>query len=65
MVERKRLVAQDGAAFDLLGESVAVDGDIVVLGASRAKVGGVLQQGAAYVFERHAGGVDNWGRSPS
>ena len=42
--------------------SVAIDGDTVVLGASRAKVGSVLQQGAVYVFERHAGGVDNWGQ---
>lgn len=62
--ERKRLVAQDGVAFDQLGGSaVAVDGDTVLLGASRAKVGNVLQQGAVYVFERNAGGPDNWGQS--
>lgn len=62
--ERKRLVAQDGVAFDQLGGSaVAVDGDTVLLGASRAKVGNVLQQGAVYVFERNAGGADNWGQT--
>ena len=56
-------MAADGAAFDQLGGSgVAVDGDTVFLGASRAKVGDVLQQGAVYVFERNAGGADAWGQ---
>jgi len=62
--ERKRLVAQDGVAFDQLGAtSVAVEDDTILLGASRAKVGNVLQQGAVYVFERHARGTDNWGQT--
>lgn len=57
-VERKRLVAQDGARFP---SSVAIDGDTVVLGFPYATVDGIAR-GAAYVFERHAGGVDNWGQ---
>ena len=61
-MERKRLVAQDGVAFDQLGGNVVIDGDTVVLSAFRARVGGVLQQGVAYVFERDAGGVGNWGQ---
>jgi hypothetical protein len=63
-VERKRLVALDGVAFDQLGGAgVAIEDDTIFLSASRAKVGNVLQQGAVYVFERHAGGTDNWGQT--
>lgn len=62
--ESKRLVASDREAFDQLGgSSVAIEGDTIFLGASRAKVGNALQQGAVYVFERNAGGPDNWGET--
>jgi hypothetical protein len=53
-VERKHLIAEDGVAFDEFASTVAIDGNTIVLGAFRADVGGVLQQGAAYVFERDA-----------
>jgi hypothetical protein len=62
-VERKRLIAEDGVAFDQLASTVAIDGNTIVLGAFRADVGSVLQQGVAYVFERDAGGTDNWGQA--
>jgi hypothetical protein len=48
-----RLTASDGAANDKLGNSVAVSGDTVVAGAPFA---GATKKGAAYVFEKPAGG---------
>jgi hypothetical protein len=47
-----RLIAPDGAASALFGGAVAVSGDTAIVGA--AKQGG---HGAAYVFERDAGGA--------
>ena len=52
--------AQGGASF---GQSVAVNGDTVVVGASGEDGASetLADRGAAYVFRRHEGGVDNWG----
>ena len=47
-----KLAASGGTAFDLLGTSVAIDGDTVVVGAPGATVDANLFQGAAYVFSR-------------
>jgi hypothetical protein len=58
--EVKKLVASDGETSDRLGQSVAVDGDTVLAGATHDADAGFVS-GAAYVFERDAGGVDNWG----
>lgn len=54
----KKLTADDGAAGDWFGLDVSVDGDIAVVGARYA----AGYQGAAYVFYRDQGGVDNWGQ---
>jgi hypothetical protein len=53
----KKLIASDGAQYDRFGESVSVSGDMAVVGAPG---GGNFRQGAAYVFSRNQGGVDNW-----
>ncbi|MFZ6029935.1 MAG: FG-GAP repeat protein [Chloroflexota bacterium] len=45
------LVVPDGVAFDRLGASVALDGDILVIGAAQADVGANLDQGVVYVFQ--------------
>ena len=49
-----KLTASDGAAGDWFGNSVAVDGDTVVIGANREDgddgSGGIVQSGSAYVF---------------
>ena len=58
--EAKKLVASDAANNDFFGGSVAIDGDVAVVGASWANAGGA-DRGAAYVFSRDQGGVDNWG----
>ena len=59
----KRIVADDGAAFDGFGFAVAVHGDIIVVSAVYAEVTpGVTNQGVAYVFARNQGGSNNWGQ---
>ena len=54
----KTLTAEDGAAFDQLGFSLALDGDTLVAGAAWKDI----LTGAAYVFQRGQGGTDNWGQ---
>lgn len=59
----KRIVADDGKAFDGFGFSVALHGDIIVVGAVYAEISpDETNQGAAYVFARNQGGPDNWGQ---
>ena len=58
--EVKKLTASDAEANDFFGISVAVSGDVAVVGASGEDGGGSLA-GAVYVFVRDQGGADNWG----
>ena len=58
--EVKKLVASDAAADDIFGITVAVDGDVAIVGADREDSGGT-NTGAAYLFSRDEGGADNWG----
>ena len=51
-----RLIASDGAGADTFGVQVAISGDTIVVGASRAEIGGKFNQGAAYVFVKPEGG---------
>ncbi|MBC7796849.1 MAG: hypothetical protein H7Z37_08255, partial [Pyrinomonadaceae bacterium] len=46
-----RLVASDAAANDLFGSSVAISGETIVIGATKAD-GASINSGAAYVFTR-------------
>jgi hypothetical protein len=50
MTQSKKLRASDGAAGDLLGNSVSVSGNTTVAGAPSAMIGSNSEQGAAYVF---------------
>jgi hypothetical protein len=50
--EQAKLLADDGAADDTFGDSVSIHGDTLIVGASRADVGGIVNVGAAYVFVR-------------
>ncbi len=58
--EVKKLLASDGEAYDHFGYSVDVCGDVIVVGAYYEETGG-SHAGAAYVYQRMQGGVDNWG----
>ncbi len=57
-----KLAASDKAASDQFGWSVSVAGDVAWVGACQANPGGVSDAGAAYVFERDAGGTNVWGQ---
>ena len=52
-VEVARLIVSDGGRSDRFGSAVAVDGDVVVVGAPFADG---FSRGAAYIFEKPAGG---------
>jgi hypothetical protein len=58
----KKLTGSDTAASDYFGYTVSVAGDVALVGASGADPEGLSSAGAAYVFERNAGGVDAWGQ---
>ena len=58
--EVTKLIASDAEAGDYFGTSVAVDGDIAIVGARFESAGG-FQAGAAYVFQRDQGGANAWG----
>jgi len=51
-IEQAKLTASDGAAEDAFGESVAIDGETMVVGAPYRTVDGHFGQGALYVFTR-------------
>ena len=56
-----KLTASDAWEDDQFGKGVAISGDIAIVGA-RLKGAGGSNTGAAYVFQRDDGGVDNWGQ---
>lgn len=60
--EVKKLVASDAEADDYFGRSVSISRDTVVVGAFGENNGG-SNAGAAYVFQTHQGGSDNWGQA--
>ena len=62
--ETIKLVATDGANNDEFGESVAVDGDTIVVGAHEHDADDVSDAGAAYVFTKPIDGWDT-GRATS
>ncbi len=54
-VEQAQLLASDGAEQNWFGYSIALDGDVAVVGAPLADIDGQTFQGAVYVFERSGG----------
>ncbi|MGH8092885.1 MAG: FG-GAP repeat protein [Chthoniobacterales bacterium] len=53
--EMQKITANDGAAFDNFGNSVAFDGKTMIVGAPDAAVNGNAGQGAAYIFTESGG----------
>ncbi|MEZ5347390.1 MAG: FG-GAP repeat protein [Pyrinomonadaceae bacterium] len=58
-INQAKLIAADGRRNDYFGQSVAIDGDTIVVGVPQADIGKDKDQGAVYVFERTG---DNWGK---
>ena len=56
MTQTAKLTASDGAADDYFGNSVAISGDTVVVGAYDDDIGSNTDQGSAYVFVKPANG---------
>lgn len=52
LVRQALLAASDGQEGERFGQGVALDGDMLVVGASQATVNGNERQGAAYVFQK-------------
>jgi len=53
---RQKLVAIDGRSDEFFGQSVALSGDTLLVGAPSADIGETFHQGAAYVFVRNGAG---------
>ena len=58
--ERIKLTASDAENYDYFGASVALSGDMAIVGADNEDQTGT-DSGAAYVFNRHHEGEDTWG----
>lgn len=54
----RKVTASDAATSDWFGHSVAISGDIVVIGAPYDE----NHAGSAYIFERNKNGADQWGQ---
>jgi len=52
--QRAKLIAKDGKAGDLFGCSVAISGDVIIVGAAGSAHG---NRGAAYIFTRDTAGL--------
>jgi len=62
--EVKRLVVDDGgSSSDEFGERVAIEGDVIVVGAPEYNNEGIGNTGGVFVFERDHGGIGTWGQS--
>lgn len=55
-VQAAKLTASDAMAYDNFGYSVAIDGDVVVVGANLDDHDGGVNSGSAYIFEKPDGG---------
>ena len=55
--QQAELTASDGVAGDLFGDSVAISGSTVMVGAANHRIGSNTQQGAAYVFVQNGDGT--------
>ncbi|MCF8307023.1 MAG: IPT/TIG domain-containing protein [Ignavibacteriales bacterium] len=59
--ELKKIVASDAQESDKFGRSVSIFGDFAIIGAPEDNNGAGVNAGAAYIFDRIQGGINNWG----
>jgi len=63
----KKKIAADDAERDWFGDSVAISGDTIAVGApgddSACPLDAECNSGAVYIFERDLGGLDKWGQA--
>jgi uncharacterized repeat protein (TIGR01451 family) len=58
--EARYITPADAFEYQNFGHTVAIRGDLLMVGAGRAASGDILR-GSAYLFERDYGGAGNWG----
>jgi hypothetical protein len=58
----KKLAASDGNGGDEFGNSVAIYGNVAIVGEHNRFIGSNFYQGVAYIFERNQGRANNWGQ---
>lgn len=58
-IEEQKLLAADGKSLDYFGHSVAIDNDIIVVGAYKSELD-YADQGAAYIFRYNSDGSQTW-----
>ncbi len=56
-IERKRLTPSDEDAEYLFGRSIAISGNTIIVSSINVK----FYAASAYIYERNAGGSNNWG----
>jgi len=61
-IEVAKLVASDPSLTDLFGSGIALAGDRVLVGAGGHDHQGIVNAGAAYLYERDQGGPGAWGQ---
>jgi hypothetical protein len=61
VTEIAKITASDGEEDNGFGRSVSISGDTIVVGAHLNDIGGTIDQGSVYIFERNQSGIDNWG----
>jgi len=57
---QKKLLASDIESYDSFGSAVAIARDVIVVGAW-GEDSAAIGAGAAYIFEKNIGGINNWG----
>jgi hypothetical protein len=57
----RRLTASDSHALDRFGEALAMDDDVIAIGATYYSTTIAHGPGAVYILHRNHGGDDNWG----
>ena len=61
-IELKSFAPQTADTNDNFGRSVAISGDIVAVGAPGDEATNGVVKGAVYLFQKDAGGINNWGQ---
>jgi len=64
IAEVQKLTLEDAVAQDQFGSQVAIDGDVVVVGAQNADTAAAVNAGTALVFRRSSGSSGTWSTTP-
>lgn len=60
--EIKKITDADKASNAAWGKNISISGDYAIIGTPNKSPSGASQAGAAYIFKKDQGGMDNWGQ---